>query len=160
MGGWGVGVWYINLVLILTRRVCMGFFGSGGRGDKVELRGGLAPRLCAKFDGCLTSVLSSSPSISTRLLHQQTQMGRLQGMNGMYGLPQNPMVNVDKLHTRGLMLNKQGDYKTALDFFMQASHLAPNSPSHLISAANMLVKLEHPEPARELYERAMAHPNL
>jgi len=87
-------------------------------------------------------------------------MGRLQGMNGIYGLPQNPMVNVDKLHVRGLALNKKGDYKTALDFFMQAAALSPNSPGHLISAANMLVKLQHPEPARELYETALEHPRL
>ena len=76
------------------------------------------------------------------------------------GLPQNPMVNIDKLHARGLALNRDGDYTQALRFFLQAAALAPNSPCHLISAANMCAKLQHPEPARELYLKAVAHPAL
>tara|TARA_B100000780_G_C20905949_1_gene360594 strand:+ start:175 stop:528 length:354 start_codon:yes stop_codon:yes gene_type:complete len=78
------------------------------------------------------------PSSPHRAVSAALRLCRAAQMNGIYGLPQNPMVNVDKLHQRGLRLNQRGDHKNALEFFMQASFLAPSNPSHLISAANVL----------------------
>lgn len=86
------------------------------------------------------------PSSPRRAVSAALRLCRAAQMNGIYGLPQNPMVNVDKLHQRGLRLNQRGDHKNALEFFMQASFLAPSNPSHLISAANMLCASTAPAP--------------
>lgn len=57
-------------------------------------------------------------------------------------------------HQRGLGANKHFEYQTAYRMFMKASRLRPTEPAHLISAANMKLKLLRLDDAERLYERA------
>jgi len=50
--------------------------------------------------------------------------------------------------------NKHFEYQTAYRMFMKASRLRPTEPAHLISAANMKLKLLRLDDAERLYERA------
>jgi len=63
---------------------------------------------------------------------------------------------------KGLEANRQGDTPAALANFLQAVALAPAKASYMLSAANMMTKLEPPWTAQalELYETCRALPEL
>ena len=54
----------------------------------------------------------------------------------------------------GLAANRDGDTRGALSYFLQAHALQPDHAPFLISAANMLAKLERFDEALSLYDRA------
>jgi hypothetical protein len=58
-----------------------------------------------------------------------------------------PAVSVEQrvssLHGAGLQANAQGDYRRAYDCFMAAYRLRPKGAAHVLSAANMKLKLAH-----------------
>ena len=50
---------------------------------------------------------------------------------------------VSALHGAGLQANAEGDYRRAYECFMAAYRLRPNGPAHILSAANMKLKVAH-----------------
>jgi hypothetical protein len=58
-----------------------------------------------------------------------------------------------ELHRKGLAANEAGDSRRALDLFLHANRLCERAP-HLLSAANMQLKLQQPAEALELYRQA------
>ena len=48
---------------------------------------------------------------------------------------------VSSLHGAGLQANAAGDYRRAYECFMAAYRLRPNGPAHILSAANMKLKM-------------------
>ena len=57
-------------------------------------------------------------------------------------------------HREGMVANKNGDARTAYYWFMRANALRPQEPVHIISAANMLVKIAAEDPASHAIEEA------
>jgi len=102
-----------------------------------------------------------TPASPTVPLEQRPRQGVVAACNPQAQQAFNVM-QAFSFNEKGLEANRQGDTPAALANFLQAVALAPAKASYMLSAANMMTKLEPPWTAQalELYERVKALPML